>query len=107
MVFDPDRNMLVCPQCGSTRDSMPEGTESMRMECPNCGAAFEGAERRLVYQCPYCSSWVSVDANLAANNAPVKITPFAFGKKKARQCPSPRDLSERNPEGTGSCQRHP
>lgn len=95
MVFDPDRNMLVCPQCGSTRDSMPEGTESMRMECPNCGAAFEGAERRLVYQCPYCSSWVSVDANLAADNAPVKITPFAFGKKKARE--KIRDAFDRIP----------
>ena len=85
MVYDPERRALVCPQCGSERDSMPEGTSSMKMECPNCGAAFEGAERKLVYQCPYCSSWVSVDANLAAGNAPVKITPFTFGKKAARE----------------------
>ena len=84
MVYDPERKALVCPQCGSEQKSMTQAS-SMKMECPNCGAAFEGAERKLIYQCPYCSSWVSVDANLASDNAPVKITPFTFGKKAARQ----------------------
>ena len=81
MVYDPDRHALVCPQCGSKRNSMPEGTASMKMECPNCGAAFEEAQKKLVCQCPYCSSWVSLDANLAADNAPVKITPVYLREK--------------------------
>lgn len=85
MVYDPEKHSLVCPQCGSKRNNMPEGTASMKMECPNCGAAFEDAQKKLVCQCPYCSSWVSLDANLAAENAPVKITPFTFGKKAARE----------------------
>ena len=85
MVYDPEKHSLVCPQCGSKRNNMPEGTASMKMECPNCGAAFEDAQKKLVCQCPYCSSWVSLDANLAAENAPVKITPFTFGKKAARK----------------------
>ena len=85
MVYDPEKHSLVCPQCGSKRNNMPEGTASMKMECPNCGAAFEDAQKKLVCQCPYCSSWVSLDANLAADNAPVKITPFTFGKKAARE----------------------
>ena len=85
MVYDPEKHSLVCPQCGSKRNNMPEGTASMKMECPNCGAAFEDAQKKLVCQCPYCSSWVSLDANLAADNAPVKITPFTFGKKAARK----------------------
>lgn len=84
MIYDPEKKALVCPQCGSSQDSMTR-TVSMKMECPNCGAAFEGAERKLVCQCPYCASWVSVDANLSGQNAPVKITPFTFGKKTARQ----------------------
>ena len=85
MVYEPEKHSLVCPQCGSKRNNMPEGTASMKMECPNCGAAFEDAQKKLVCQCPYCSSWVSLDANLAADNAPVKITPFTFGKKAARE----------------------
>ena len=85
MVYDPEKHSLVCPQCGSKRNNMPEGTASMKMECPNCGAAFEDAQKKLVCQCPYCSSWVSLDANLPADNAPVKITPFTFGKKAARE----------------------
>ena len=85
MVYDPEKKSLVCPQCGSVSSKMFEAGASMKMECPNCGAALEGAERRLVYQCPYCSSWMSVDANLAAEDAPVRITPFTFGRKKARE----------------------
>ena len=46
---------------------------------------FEDAERRLVYQCPYCSSWISVDSNLSAADAPKKITPFSFGRKHSRR----------------------
>jgi len=85
MVYDPDRKSLYCPQCGSLSNQMSGSGVSMKMECPNCGAAFENADRRLVYQCPYCSSWMSVDANLAAEDAPVRITPFTFGRKKARE----------------------
>ncbi len=86
MVYEPDLKALVCPQCGNQKKSMPEtAAESTRQECPNCGAAFEGAEKRLVYQCPYCSSWMSVDINLRSPQAPKKIIPFTFGKKEARE----------------------
>ena len=96
MVYDPDRHALVCPQCGRTQETMPAAqTASGRGECPNCGAAFEGAERRLVYQCPYCSSWMTVDENLKDPEAPAKITPFSFGKKAARE--KIRDAFDRIP----------
>ena len=86
MVYDPDVRALVCPQCGGLQEKMPSaGGILMKAECPNCGAGFEDAERRLVYQCPYCSSWISVDSNLSAADAPKKITPFSFGRKQARE----------------------
>ena len=109
MVYDPDVRALVCPQCGRLDEEMPSaGGISMKAECPNCGAGFENAERRLVYQCPYCSSWISVDANLSAADAPKKITPFSFGRKQARekirdafdQIPFLPDSFLKDPEGT-------
>ncbi len=84
MIYDPDRKALVCPQCGREQGKMPENGSSGRNECPNCGAAFEKADRRLVYQCPYCSSWMTVENNLESPDAPARIIPFSFGKKKAR-----------------------
>lgn len=85
MVYDPDRKALVCPQCGREQASMPETGSTGREECPNCGAAFEGASRRLVYQCPYCSSWMTVERNLDSPDSPRSIIPFSFGKKHARE----------------------
>lgn len=86
MEYDPDKKALVCPQCGRTQKDMPAAqTSSRHGECPTCGAAFEGAENRLVYQCAYCGSWMTVEENFANPCAPKRITPFAFGKKGARE----------------------
>jgi len=85
MVYDPDAKALVCPRCGNRQTKMPRGGEESGNTCPNCGAQFEGTEKKLVYQCPYCGSWMTIDQNLKKPDAPKKITPFVFGKKEARE----------------------
>lgn len=85
MVYDPDKKKLICPHCGKMRADMPEGPETDGRICPSCGAPLQGAERALVFECPYCGTWLSIDPNLRDTDAPKKILPFAFGKEHARQ----------------------
>lgn len=85
MVYDPEKEKLICPYCGRMRANMPKGSETDGSVCPACGAPLQGAERALVFECPYCGTWLSIDPNLRDADAPKKILPFAFSKERARQ----------------------
>lgn len=85
MTYDPERKCLVCPHCGNTYRHIPDDRKLEKKICPSCGAPLEKAEKALVYQCPYCGTWMSIDENLNAEDAPTSIRPFSYGKKKARQ----------------------
>ncbi len=85
MVYGPEYHALVCPQCGNTSEKMPAGAVSDGKTCAACGAPLQNTENRLVFQCTYCRSWMTIDPNLQDQNAPKKIRPFAFGRKAARE----------------------
>jgi predicted RNA-binding Zn-ribbon protein involved in translation (DUF1610 family) len=106
MVFDPGRQLLLCPNCGSTRDiprssdqiverSFSEAAQlsdrptgfavpSKVFHCNGCGANTSVDQDTVSFQCPFCGSTnVNAEAHEARVIRPSGILPFKVTKESA------------------------
>ncbi|MCQ2387443.1 MAG: hypothetical protein MJ066_03230 [Clostridia bacterium] len=102
MKFDPDRQLLVCEHCGSTKDfkvdknadelNLLDGIEEDRVWkdnknevflCSNCGAKvlFNKGETSIV--CPFCGTAHVQKTDELIGIKPNALLPFSFGIEKA------------------------
>lgn len=102
MVFDPEKQTLVCPFCGQDKDFVKDSAVKERdietafdlaekwedtsvVSCSNCGAKFVISSNEVALSCPYCgTSHVRKSADLAGVK-PNAIYPFVFSKEKAEE----------------------
>ncbi len=106
MVYDPGKQMLLCPNCGSTRD-IPRasdlvvertfaeaahladqatgfGTPSKVFHCNGCGANTSVDPDTVAFNCPFCGSTnVNAEAHEARVIRPSGILPFKVTKQAA------------------------
>ena len=102
MVFDPDKQMLLCSHCGSTKQIVSEVLQPKReytstsqlsknenavtvLECDSCGAKTNIDEKRASGVCPYCGSSSLHKLEQALDFVPDAIVPFHISKDKARE----------------------
>jgi predicted RNA-binding Zn-ribbon protein involved in translation (DUF1610 family) len=106
MVYDPGKQMLLCPNCGNTRDiprasdqvverSFAEaahlsdqptgfGTPSKVFHCNSCGANTSVDPDTVSFNCPFCGSTnVNAEAHEARVIRPSGILPFKVTKQAA------------------------
>lgn len=106
MVYDPGKQMLLCPSCGSTRDiprandmvversfadaatlaDRPTGfaVPSKVFHCNGCGANTSVDPETVAFNCPFCGSKnVNAEAHEARVIRPSGILPFKVTKASA------------------------
>ncbi len=106
MTYDPEKQNLLCPNCGSTRDiprgnnqvveqsfedaanlaDQPTGfgTPTKVFHCNGCGASTSVAPDTVAFKCPFCASPnVNAEAHDAKVIRPSGILPFKVTKPAA------------------------
>lgn len=82
MVFDPDRQKLLCPFCDSVDTEEKRGDASMTV-CPSCGGELDPGQFTSASKCPYCGNYIIYDERVIGAFEPSRIMPFKISKKKA------------------------
>lgn len=82
MVFDPDRQKLVCPFCDGVDCADKKGDTSM-VTCPSCGGELNPGEYTSATRCPSCGNYIIFDARVSEAYKPDRIIPFKLSKKRA------------------------
>ncbi|WP_040605003.1 TFIIB-type zinc finger domain-containing protein [Sagittula stellata] len=107
--FDPERNMLICDFCGSTREvieqtgpwegglkeldfraaidnllPLQEMEETRVTTCPNCAAQLEFDPAVHATECPFCATPVVADTGTHRHIKPRGLLPFALDESAAR-----------------------
>jgi hypothetical protein len=107
--FDPERNMLICDFCGSTREvieqrspwegglkeldfraaidnllPLQEMEETRVTTCPNCAAQLEFDPAVHATECPFCATPVVADTGTHRHIKPRGLLPFALDEAAAR-----------------------
>ena len=102
MVFDPDKQMLLCSHCGGAKQIVSEVLQPKReytstsqlsknenaatvLECDSCGAKTNIDEKRASGVCPYCGSSSLHKLEQTLDFVPDAIVPFHISKDKARE----------------------
>ena len=106
MVYDPGKQMLLCPNCGTTRDiptasdmvversfataasmaDLPTGfnVPSKIFHCNSCGANTSVGQDTVAFSCPFCGSTnVNAEAHEARVIRPSGVLPFKVTKQAA------------------------
>ena len=102
MVFDPEKQLLYCPHCGSTRELGEIGTakeldinegfsadsewkaeETIVFRCDNCGAKVILARGETAKLCPFCGTAHVEKTEELAGIKPNAVLPFSFGAEAA------------------------
>lgn len=99
MVFSPEKGMLYCPYCDSTRaidkavsakrdffaarkdGDVDEG--SIQYDCPNCGGTITLENFETALSCPFCGGSNIVKKEMLAGLKPDSILPFTLSQEKA------------------------
>ena len=101
MEFDPSKQKLLCPYCGTTSDiedkSSSElnflemvnteqnnwGSETHVFRCNNCGAKEVLSKHEIAKECPFCGTTNIVVTEELSGLKPNAIVPFQITKEKA------------------------
>lgn len=81
-IFDPDRQKMYCPYCGSedSENLVPEKDMAL---CPACGAPVQIGTHTSAGKCTSCGNYIIFDERVTGDYQPHLILPFKLGKKKA------------------------
>lgn len=104
MVFDPEKQKLLCPYCGSLEDidmsrlsqeldfgillANPQnnwGSEAHVFRCNNCGAKEVLSKNEIAKDCPFCGTTNVVVTDELPGLKPNAIVPFEISKDKATE----------------------
>ena len=104
MVFDPEKQKLLCPYCGNTSDvemsklsqeidfnsllANPQnnwGSETHVFRCNNCGAKEVLSKHEIAKECPFCGTTNIVVTEELSGLKPNGVVPFAISKKSATE----------------------
>lgn len=93
MLFDPEKKLLVCESCGSTKnpnevnesevkeeDNKSEENGVVHYKCPSCGAELVTDQYTSATICAYCGSPNIIEDRLNANFKPDRIIPFKYDR---------------------------
>ncbi len=81
-VFDPERQKMYCPYCGS-EDSESVVPEKEMCSCPACGAPVQIGPYTSAGKCGSCGNYIIFDERINGPYEPHLILPFKFSKKQA------------------------
>ncbi len=94
MLFDPEKKLLVCESCGSTKnpnevnesevkeeDNKSEENGVVHYKCPSCGAELVTDQYTSATICAYCGSPNIIEDRLNANFKPDRIIPFKYNRE--------------------------
>ncbi len=83
MVYDFDKDVLVCPNCDSVGDPQTEYDNKDDPDiCPICGGQLNLGQYGSARRCNYCDSYIVSDQRLGGNNRPDAIIPTTITKKR-------------------------
>lgn len=85
MVFDPDKQKLVCPFCDSVDTEEKKGDASLSV-CPSCGGELSPGQFTSAGKCPFCGNAIIYDERVSGVYEPNTMIPFKISKKKAVEC---------------------
>ncbi len=104
MVFDPEKQQLLCPYCGSLSEidmtklsqeidfnkllASPQndwGTETHVFRCNNCGAKEVLSKNEIAKECPFCGTTNIVVTEELSGLKPNGVVPFAISKEQATE----------------------
>lgn len=93
MLFDPQKKMLCCESCGSTKNpnefneseikeenNKTEESGVVNYKCPSCGAELVTDEYTSATICAYCGSPNIIEDRLSSNFKPDRIIPFKYDR---------------------------
>ena len=93
MLFDPQKKLLCCESCGSTKNpnefnesevkEEDNGTEEggvVNYKCPSCGAELVTDEYTSATICAYCGSPNIIEDRLSSTFEPDRIIPFKYDR---------------------------
>lgn len=90
MVFDPDKQKMVCPFCDSVDTEEKKGEISPMAVCPpvcpSCGGELTPGQFTSAGKCPFCGNYIIYDERVAGALEPNTMIPFKISKKKAVEC---------------------
>lgn len=82
MVFDPEKQQMLCLYCDSIDSEEKKGDESVTV-CASCGGTLEIDELTSSSKCPYCGNYLVFDERVSGTYKPDRILPFKVSKKAA------------------------
>ena len=93
MLYDPEKKLLLCESCGSTKnpnefdetdikeeENKSEENGAVHYKCPSCGAELVTDEHTSATICAYCGSPNIIEDRLNANFKPDRIIPFKYNR---------------------------
>ena len=75
MVFDPEKQDMLCPFCDSVGNERQVGEASL-LVCPSCGGELNPGEFTSASKCPFCGNYIIFDERVAGVLEPKFVLPF-------------------------------
>jgi DNA-directed RNA polymerase subunit RPC12/RpoP len=94
MLYDPEQRILLCENCGTTKNPTSFEEEQVKSEdneqnfdgivsykCPSCGAELVTDKYTAATSCAYCGSPNIIEERLSGNFKPSSIIPFEINRE--------------------------
>lgn len=82
VVFNPEKQKMVCPYCDSIESEEQGGNDSLTV-CASCGGEIKIGQFTNASRCQYCGNYLIFDERIKDELKPDTILPFKISKEQA------------------------